>query len=59
MYGKMHSACLYGIDGVIIEVEVDLSNGLPQTSIIEHKARNFISLKMSDYTDNIACIYLA
>ncbi|OPG98100.1 Fis family transcriptional regulator [Chryseobacterium mucoviscidosis] len=34
MYGKMHSACLYGIDGVLIEVETDLSNGLPQTSII-------------------------
>ncbi|WP_342561524.1 YifB family Mg chelatase-like AAA ATPase [Paenibacillus sp. FSL R7-0345] len=34
MYGKMHSACLYGIEGVIIGVEVDLSNGLPQTSII-------------------------
>ncbi|AOZ94207.1 YifB family Mg chelatase-like AAA ATPase [Paenibacillus crassostreae] len=34
MYGKMHSACLYGIDGVIIQVEVDISNGLPQTSII-------------------------
>ncbi|MGN7308997.1 magnesium chelatase domain-containing protein, partial [Bacillus subtilis] len=34
MYGKLHSACLYGIDGVLIEVETDLSNGLPQTSII-------------------------
>lgn len=34
MYGKLHSACLYGIDGVMIQVEVDLSNGLPQTSII-------------------------
>lgn len=34
MYGKIHSACLYGIDGVLIEVETDLSNGLPQTSII-------------------------
>ncbi|MEC0173249.1 YifB family Mg chelatase-like AAA ATPase [Paenibacillus favisporus] len=34
MYGKMHSTCLYGIDGVIIQVEVDISNGLPQTSII-------------------------
>ncbi|MDR0270096.1 YifB family Mg chelatase-like AAA ATPase [Paenibacillus sp.] len=34
MYGKMHSACLYGIDGVLIQVEVDISNGLPQTSII-------------------------
>ncbi|KKO51296.1 YifB family Mg chelatase-like AAA ATPase [Paenibacillus sp. DMB20] len=34
MYGKLHSACLYGIDGVIIQVEADLANGLPQTSII-------------------------
>ncbi len=34
MYGKLYSACLYGIDGVLIEVETDLSNGLPQTSII-------------------------
>ncbi|CAM4343985.1 YifB family Mg chelatase-like AAA ATPase [Paenibacillus phoenicis] len=34
MYGKLHSACLYGIDGVIIEVEVDLSSGIPQTSIV-------------------------
>lgn len=34
MYGKMHSACLYGIEGVMIGVEIDLSNGLPQTSII-------------------------
>ncbi|MDN4087324.1 YifB family Mg chelatase-like AAA ATPase [Paenibacillus polymyxa] len=35
MYGKLHGACLYGIDGVLIEVETDLSNGLPQTAIIE------------------------
>lgn len=34
MYGKMHSACLYGIEGVIIGVEIDLANGLPQTHII-------------------------
>ncbi|WP_379151277.1 YifB family Mg chelatase-like AAA ATPase [Paenibacillus sp. sgz5001063] len=34
MYGKMHSACLYGIEGVMIGVEIDLANGLPQTSII-------------------------
>lgn len=34
MYGKMHSACLYGIEGVRIGVEVDLANGLPQTHII-------------------------
>ncbi|MFB5266553.1 YifB family Mg chelatase-like AAA ATPase [Paenibacillus enshidis] len=34
MYGKLNSACLYGLDGVLIEVETDLSNGLPQSSII-------------------------
>lgn len=34
MYGKMQSACLYGIEGVIIGVEIDLASGLPQTSII-------------------------
>lgn len=34
MYGKLHSACLHGIDGVVIEVEIDLANGLPQTTII-------------------------
>ncbi|ASA22278.1 YifB family Mg chelatase-like AAA ATPase [Paenibacillus donghaensis] len=34
MYGKMHSACLYGIEGVMIGVEIDLSNGLPQSNII-------------------------
>ncbi len=34
MYGKLYSACLYGIDGVMIEVEVDLSNGIPQTHIV-------------------------
>lgn len=34
MYGKMNSACLYGIEGVMIGVEIDLANGLPQTNII-------------------------
>ncbi|ETT45967.1 Fis family transcriptional regulator [Paenibacillus odorifer] len=34
MYGKMFSACLYGIEGVMIGVEIDLANGLPQTNII-------------------------
>ncbi|MDO3410716.1 YifB family Mg chelatase-like AAA ATPase [Saccharibacillus sp. CPCC 101409] len=34
MYGKSYSACLYGVDGVIVEVEADITNGLPQTSII-------------------------
>lgn len=34
VYGKMYSACLYGIEGVMIGVEIDLANGLPQTNII-------------------------
>ncbi|WP_172252789.1 YifB family Mg chelatase-like AAA ATPase [Saccharibacillus deserti] len=34
MYGKSYSACLYGVDGFIVEVEVDIANGLPQTTII-------------------------
>lgn len=34
MYGKSYSACLYGVDGVIVEVEVDITNGLPVTAVI-------------------------
>lgn len=34
MYGKVISACLHGIDGKLVEVEVDLSNGLPQMNIV-------------------------
>ncbi|WP_458119202.1 YifB family Mg chelatase-like AAA ATPase [Paenibacillus sp. Z6-24] len=34
MYGKLFSACLQGIHGVMVEVETDLSNGLPMVSII-------------------------
>ncbi|WP_248926390.1 YifB family Mg chelatase-like AAA ATPase [Paenibacillus hamazuiensis] len=34
MYGKVLSACLHGIEGKIIEVESDLSNGLPQVFIV-------------------------
>lgn len=34
MYGKIYSSCLYGIDGVMIEVEVDLASGIPQTHIV-------------------------
>lgn len=34
MYGKLYSACLYGIDGVLIEVEVDLASGIPQTQVV-------------------------
>ncbi|WP_314586123.1 YifB family Mg chelatase-like AAA ATPase [Paenibacillus terrigena] len=34
MYGKINSACVYGVDGRIIHVEVDISNGIPQMSIV-------------------------
>ncbi len=34
MYGKQFSACIQGIHGVLVEVETDLSNGLPLVSII-------------------------
>ncbi|WP_072329213.1 MULTISPECIES: YifB family Mg chelatase-like AAA ATPase [unclassified Paenibacillus] len=34
MYGKTISACLHGVEGRLIEVEVDLSNGLPQVNIV-------------------------
>ncbi|MCR8630829.1 YifB family Mg chelatase-like AAA ATPase [Paenibacillus radicis (ex Xue et al. 2023)] len=34
MYGKVISACLHGVEGKLVEVEVDLSNGLPQMNIV-------------------------
>lgn len=34
MYGKVLSACVLGIEGQTIEVEADLSNGLPQFNIV-------------------------
>lgn len=34
MYGKVTSSCVHGIDGKLIEVEVDISNGLPQFNIV-------------------------
>ncbi|MEK8130248.1 magnesium chelatase domain-containing protein [Paenibacillus filicis] len=34
LYGKAISACLHGVEGRLIEVEVDLSNGLPQVNIV-------------------------
>jgi len=34
MYGKVLSACLQGIDGRLIEVELDIANGLPQVTIV-------------------------
>jgi magnesium chelatase family protein len=34
MYHKLYGACLQGIDGTLVDVEVDLTNGLPQLSIV-------------------------
>lgn len=34
MYGKVLSACVVGIEGVTVEVETDLSNGLPLFQIV-------------------------
>ncbi len=34
MYGKISSGCLHGIDGKLIEVEIDIQNGLPQMNIV-------------------------
>ncbi len=34
MYGKVWSACTLGIDGKKIEVEIDLTHGLPQMNIV-------------------------
>lgn len=34
VYGKMLSACVLGIDGVLVEVETDISNGLPFFQVV-------------------------
>ncbi|MFE6794930.1 YifB family Mg chelatase-like AAA ATPase [Paenibacillus chitinolyticus] len=34
MYGKVTGACLHGIDGICIEVEIDIANGLPQINVV-------------------------
>ena len=34
MLAKVHSATLLGVDAVILEVEVDVSPGLPAVSIV-------------------------
>ncbi|WP_438446817.1 YifB family Mg chelatase-like AAA ATPase [Gorillibacterium sp. sgz5001074] len=34
MYGKMISACVHGIDGALVEVETDISNGLPAFQVV-------------------------
>lgn len=34
MYGKLYSACVHGVEGQLIEVEIDIVNGLPQMAIV-------------------------
>ncbi|WP_058303913.1 YifB family Mg chelatase-like AAA ATPase [Gorillibacterium timonense] len=34
MFAKVTTACVVGMDGQLIEVEVDLSNGLPQVNLV-------------------------
>ncbi|MEB3101181.1 YifB family Mg chelatase-like AAA ATPase [Ferviditalea candida] len=34
MYGKVISSCVNGMNGRLVEVEIDLSNGLPQMNIV-------------------------
>lgn len=34
MYAKVLGASVYGIDGILVEVEVDIANGLPQFEIV-------------------------
>ncbi|TXK77463.1 YifB family Mg chelatase-like AAA ATPase [Paenibacillus sp. N3.4] len=58
MYGKVMSACLQGIEGQTIEVEVDISSGLPQINLVglpdsavrESVERVRSSIKNSGYT---------
>ncbi|WP_040948651.1 YifB family Mg chelatase-like AAA ATPase [Gorillibacterium massiliense] len=34
MFGKVKTACVLGIDGYLIDVEVDIANGLPQVTVV-------------------------
>jgi magnesium chelatase family protein len=34
LYSKLHSASVLGVDGFLVEVEVDISNGLPMFDIV-------------------------
>ncbi len=57
MYANLHSAAVYGVDGYIIEVEIDLSNGLPMFDLVglpdsavrESKERVRAAIKNSEY----------
>lgn len=57
MLAKINSCALVGIDGEIVEVEVDISNGLPSFSLVglpdiavkESKERVYSALKNNGY----------
>ncbi|MCS1351342.1 YifB family Mg chelatase-like AAA ATPase [Mechercharimyces sp. CAU 1602] len=34
MYAKLYSCSIHGLDGVVVEVEVDISNGLPAFDVV-------------------------
>ncbi|MDK8180745.1 YifB family Mg chelatase-like AAA ATPase [Paenibacillus sp. UMB4589-SE434] len=34
MYGKVCSASVYGVDGKLIEIEIDIAHGLPQVNVV-------------------------
>lgn len=34
MYGQVYGCCIQGVDGCLVEVEVDISRGLPQTHLV-------------------------
>ena len=34
MFCRVHSGAIYGIEGIPIEVEVDLSDGLPSLNMV-------------------------
>lgn len=34
MYGKVYCCCLHGIDGKLVETEIDIGRGLPRLQIV-------------------------
>ena len=34
MYAKLYSGTVLGVDGLVIEVELDISNGLPVFDVV-------------------------
>ncbi|MEO0224948.1 MAG: magnesium chelatase domain-containing protein, partial [candidate division WOR-3 bacterium] len=58
MYSKISSANVIGVDGFLVDVEVDLSNGLPsvilvglaETSVKESRERVISAIKNCGFT---------